>query len=284
MSDIKQNLCSDDFEDDKLNKSGGMGHKREPIGHCNKVCKIRAEYESNVSTERGLIELGKHIAGIEIAKQKRAVRYKYLTASVNELNSFNGDTFLREIQECKNKKVIIGKVSSILRYIPMFKDLYDHHMEDLSDLNKEIEILRVDNGDKDEMMNNYIQDIEIAEEKLNNLVGYVRKYKTLFVQYDKKHAENCQLLEACDSTINQLHIDRWMYADNCKIHEIENDEWNTQKIALDEIICKQSGVIAQLKEDIVCNQTSLYQYFILGVSCSIIVWMTYNGYNIMNKI
>jgi len=166
-------------------------------GHCKKVTKRRATYESNIATEQGLIELGKHIAAKENSKQKRAAKYIYLVTSVKELDDFHGAQFLSEVSNCKDMKEVKVMVGSLVDYVSMFKELYSHHVEDISDLNKEIESLKVENADMGGMVDKYIEEVDAEEAKLAKVVKTVTTYKGIITVQEEK-------LKECHRMITQL--------------------------------------------------------------------------------
>jgi len=200
--DIKQNHYSTDFENDAVRVdelSDGMSSDSdaELEGHCKKVTKRRATYESNIATEQGLIELGKHIAAKENSKQKRAAKYIYLVTSVKELDDFHGAQFLSEVSNCKDMKEVKVMVGSLVDYVSMFKELYSHHVEDISDLNKEIESLKVENADMGGMVDKYIEEVDAEEAKLAKVAKTVTTYKGIITVQEEK-------LKECHRMITQL--------------------------------------------------------------------------------
>jgi hypothetical protein len=276
--DIKQNHYSTDFENgavrvDELSDvmssdSDGMSSDSdaELEGHCKKVTKRRATYESNIATEQGLIELGKHIAAKENAKQKRAAKYQYLVTSVKELEDFHGTQFLSEVSNCKDKNLVKVMVGSLVGYVSMFKELYSHHVEDISDLNKDIESLKVENADIREMVDQYIEDVDAKEAKLAKVADDVTRYKGIFAVQEKKLVECHRVMTQHKKIIRMVTDGNQIYSGNERIHQNEKRDWDDQKVALDNTVLRQQENITQLKKNAAFVQcfTRNCVYFSIG--------------------
>jgi hypothetical protein len=264
--DIKQNHYSTDFENDAVCVDGmSSDSDAELEGHCKKVTKRRATYESNIATEQGLIELGKHIAANENSKQKRAAKYIYLVTSVKELDDFHGAQFLSELSNCKDKKEVKVMVGSLVDYVLMFKELYSHHVEDISDLNKEIESLKVENADMGGMVDKYIEEVDAEEAKLAKVVKTVTTYKGIITVQEEKLDECHRVMTQNKKTISRLTYDIQIYDGNKRIHQKEKRDWDDQRVALDNTVLRQQKNIAQLKKNAAC--TVMY----LSIGCGIVV-------------
>jgi hypothetical protein len=95
--DIKQNHYSTNFENGAIRVDGmrdvmSSDRDSELEGHCKKVTKLRATYESNMATEHGLIEIGKHMS----AKETGRVSYANDTIQKNNLQAHNRQPDLRQ--------------------------------------------------------------------------------------------------------------------------------------------------------------------------------------------
>lgn len=119
-------------------------------------------------TESGLITLGKQLAQVESDKEKREVKYKYLTASVEELDGFNGSQFISDFLHCTDKNITLGKIQSLVGYVSLFKELYQYHIEDIKCMDKTISLLKAENADVYEM-------IDICKDVKDKLVKYYVK-------------------------------------------------------------------------------------------------------------
>jgi chromosome segregation ATPase len=274
--DIKQNHYSTDFETgairvDRLSDSMSSDSDTEVDGHCKKVTKRKATYESNIATEHGLIELGKHMSANENYNHKRSTKYLYLVTSVKELDDFNGSQFLREVSNCKDKNLITGKIQSLVGYISMFKELYNHHAEDISDLNKEVESLKVENADMLEIVDKYIDEIDEGEAKLAKIDKEVIKYKGIFAVHEEKLSEYHGLITQHQKTIIGLTTDNQIYDCNEKIHYAEKRNWNNQKVSLDNIVLRQHKIITQLKNNATRAWCFTRNFVYFSIGCGIIV-------------
>jgi hypothetical protein len=274
--DIKQNHYPTDFENstmrvDELSDFMSSDSDIEPEGHCEKATKRRATYESTIATEQGLIELGKHMATNENYKQTRATKYLYLTTSVKELDDFHGKQFLIDVGNCKDKNLVMGKIQSLVGYVSMFKELYKHHVEDISGLNKEIESLKVENADIGEMVDMYIGEIDEEEAKLKKVAKEVTRYKKIFAVQEEKLAECHGLMNQHKKTNNMLITDNQIYNSNERIHRREKRDWVDQKVALDNTVLMQQNTIAQLKSNATGGQRSTRNYAYFSVGCGMMV-------------
>lgn len=283
--EIKQNHYSTDFENDAVRVSGDelsdglssdsdVENEAEPVeieGHCKKVSKRRSAYESNIATEKGLIELGKHMAARENAKQKRATKYLYLVTSVKELDGFHGAQFLSEVSNCKDKNLLMGKIQSLVGYVSMFKELYNHHVEDISDLNKEIESLKVENTDMGEMIDKYIEAVDAEEAKVAKVSEEVTKCKKVLGQREKKLADYYGLMAEHEKTIGQLTSDNQIYAANKKVYQNDKTDWANQKTALDIIVLKQQKTIALLNKENACVRALTRQCLMFSIGLGVVV-------------
>jgi hypothetical protein len=279
---IKQNHYSAAFENGTINVNEqsycvSSDSDVEPNGHCEKATKRRVAYESNIATEQGLIELGKHMAIQENAKQKRATKYLYFTTSVKELDDFNGEKFLKEVSNCKDKNLVMGKIQSLVGYVSMFKELYNHRVEDISVLDKEIESLKVENADVGEMVGMYIDEIDVGEAKLKKVVTEVTRYKKISAAYEKKLAEYISLINQHKKTNLILITDNQIYNGNERIHRDEKSDWVYQKVSLDKIVLMQKKTIAQLKKNATYDQCSTRKcaYFIIGCGTMVVGFAMY---------
>lgn len=168
--------------------------EQNEVSHCEQISNNRAVYEAHVSTEKGLIELGKQLAEREKKRKSRDIKYEYLVTSVKELEDFNGAGFIHSIQIFKDKNLILGHAQSLISYVNMFKELYSVHIEDISNLNKDIEGLKAENSDTLDMVDKYISEIDELEGELNKSNNIIEGYEKTVDKLNLKIHDCTELL------------------------------------------------------------------------------------------
>lgn len=244
--DIDQNHYSTDFENGAIDVDEPSEAELED--HCKKVTKRRAAYESNNATQQGLIELGKHIFAKENSKQKRATRHLYLIKSVRDSDYFLSERFLNEVDDCDDD-LVKNIAKKLATFASMFRELYSHNVEDISDLNKEIESLKMENADMGEMVDKYIEEVDTEEAKLAKVATELTRYKGMFAVHEEKLAEYHTVMTRQKKTISMLTADNQIYADCVCSHQGEKKDWDDKKVALDKIVLIQQKTIEQLKKN-----------------------------------
>lgn len=236
-------------------------------GHCKKVNERRAAYEANIATEHGLIELGKHMAKRENAKQKRQAKQLYLRTSVEELEDFNIEQFMSEVKSCKDKDLMFGKVQYLVGYVSLFKELNNHYVEDIADSHKEIESLKIENADMGEMVDRYIEEVNTTEKKLNLATN----------KYKKKFAEYSDNITNYEKKIQKINTDNQIYSDKIKLQHIkEKDEWVKEKNTL-------NATIIRLNQENSYIKTFTEKCLYVGISCGVVVIGTMVYYMVSDK-
>lgn len=193
IMDSSQSM-STDFE--MVIGESDVGNTEKSKGACVQVSKRRSKYESRMVTESGLITLGKQLAQVESDKEKREAKYKYLTASVEELDGFNGSQFMSDFLNCTDKNITLGKIQSLVGYVSLFKELYQYHIEDIKCMDKTISLLKDENADMYEMIDNYIIELDESESNVKKMEGTVKLYKNTIKQKETSiynvHCENTE--------------------------------------------------------------------------------------------
>jgi len=170
--------------------------------HCEKISNTRAVYEAHVSTEKGLIELGKQLAEREKNKKNRDIKYEYLVTSVKELEDFDGSNFIQSIQIFKDKNLILGHARSLISYVNMFKELYSIHTGNITELIKDIKGLQAENSDTSEMVDKYISEIDELEEGLNKSYNTIKGYEKIVDKLNLKIQDCTEILRTREMSLS----------------------------------------------------------------------------------
>ena len=228
---------------------------------CTQVSVRRAEYDAQIATEKGLVNLGKQLALQENKKEKRHLKYQYLVTSVKELDGFDGGQFVSDFKKCTDKDLSVVKVRSLVGYVSMFKELYQHHLEDIAALNKEIIGLKNENTDMGEMVDKYIEELDQAEEKVKEIAESVELYKKKFNVHEKALKEAYEREKKYNKRIVQLTTDNQIYTANEKVLEDKLAEKN-------KLIKKTTSDLKKIlkKEKISCNK-----YFFISITSGIVI-------------
>ena len=177
----------------------------------------------------------------------------------------------QEVSNCKDKNLVKVMVGSLVGYVSMFKELYSHHVEDISDLNKEIESLKVENADMGEMVDKYIEEVDAEEAKLAKVAKAVTTYKGIITVQEEKLDECHRVMTQHKKTISRLTDDNQIYAGNERIHQDEKRDWDDQKVALDNTVLRQQKTITQLKKNATCDQCFTRNCVYFSIGCGIVV-------------
>lgn len=250
-------------------------------GHCKIVSKTRASYESHIATEKGLVELGKHMAKKENYKQKRAEKYTYLLTAIKEFDGFNGHQFIHSVQSC-DKNLVVGKMQSLVDYVSILKELYNHHTEDIADRNTEIENLRVENIDMGDMVDVYIEEIDTKDSKLETIYDIIEDYKSIVETYKMKMVEHSNLINMYKKKIGLLNSEDQSLRVNVKLEQdgnqlrMEDDQREIRKLLRYKNIARinsdnQKKDIAELRSQVGENQTFHKRYLFMKIVCGVIV-------------
>ena len=228
---------------------------------CTQVSVRRAEYDAQIATEKGLVSLGKQLALQENKKEKRRLKYQYLVTSVKELDNFDGGQFVSDFKKCTDKDLSVVKVRSLVGYVSMFKELYQHHLEDIAALNKEIIGLKNENTDMGEMVDKYIEELDQAEEKVKEIAESVGLYKEKFNVHEKALKEAYEREEKYHKRIVQLTTDNQIYTANEKVLE--------KKLAEKNKLIKKTT--ADLKKRLKREKISCNKYFFISITSGIVI-------------
>lgn len=183
--------------------------------------------------------------------------YLCMTMPVKDLEDFNGEQLLIEARNCTDKNMILIMMERLVGYISIFKKFYIHHIEDITDLKKEVESLREENNKMGEMIDKYIEKVDLEEAKLKKV--------------DKEVANCKEKIEVHKKTINILTIKNQIYSSKEIIHQDEKRKWSNIRVATDKIIFEQQKTITQLKKNTGRAQLFTKKDMYLGIGCGIMV-------------
>jgi hypothetical protein len=141
------------------------------------VTERKANYDSKIATEKGLLKLGEQTAYIKEKNRQWSIKYEYLNSIANELRDFDEIKFINRLRNFTTKSQTFDEVYKLVEYVSNSNKLHKHHLEYIDTLKKKIISKQLEVNDWEEMADQYMNELEEVEQELKKVKINFKEHK-----------------------------------------------------------------------------------------------------------